>query len=356
MSLNHGRDHVFLRSFDIVSPWTRAPLGPAERTLVLTRQDVATLLDLDSCIAAVEQAFRLQGEGSAPAPGVLGVHVEGGGFHIKAGVLNVGRPYFAAKANANFPGNPERHGLPTIQGLVVLADAERGTLLAILESAEITALRTGAATAVAAKYLARPDARTATIVGCGVQGRVQLRSLHRVRPLESAVACDRDAARAQAFARALAAELGIPVHATTDVAAARRADIVVTCTPAREPVLGEEHVGPGAFVAAVGADHPEKQELDPALLAASTIVVDVLEQAATMGDLHHALAAGMVRREDVHAELGEIVAGKKPGRRAPEERIVFDSTGMALQDVAAAAAVYQRALRVGRGLGVALGE
>jgi alanine dehydrogenase len=325
--------------------------------LLLTRRDVADLLDLGTCISAVEQAFRLHGEGKGGAPGMMGVHVTGGGFHIKAGVLALGRPYFAAKVNANFPGNPARHGLPTIQGVIVLADAERGTPLAVIESGEITALRTAAATAVAVKYLARPDARTAAIVGCGVQGAVQLRAVHAIRPLEGAVACDVDAARVDRFARALSAELRIGVRAERDVAvAAGQCDIVVTCTPSRAPLLGLRDVREGTLVAGVGADHPEKQELEPGLLAASTIVVDVLEQAATMGDLHHAIAAGAVSRADVHAELGEIVAGTKPGRRTPAERIVFDSTGMALQDVAAAAAVYERACAVGRGRAVTLDD
>jgi len=319
-------------------------------TMVLTRRDVAALLDLDTCIDAVEGAFRLHGEGRTDPPGVLGIHVSGGGFHIKAGVLRLARTYFAAKTNANFPDNPTRHGLPTIQGVIVLADGERGTPLAIIESGEITALRTAAATAVAAKYLARPDARTAAIVGCGVQGRIQLQATHRVRPLTSALACDRDQARAAAFASEMSGQLGIRVRVATDVAAAARAsDIVITCTPARAPVLGPDEVVPGTFVAAVGADNPEKSELAPALLARATIVVDILDQAATMGDLHHALAAGAVRREDVYAELGEIVAGRKRGRRTDQETIVFDSTGMALQDVAAAAAVYERALAAGRG-------
>lgn len=340
--------------FDILFPWGRAA-APRRWPIALTRRDIAELLDLDSCIAAVEQAFRLHGSGRADPPGVLGVPLPDGGFHIKAGVLRLARAYFAAKINANFPANPTRHGLPTIQGVIMLADAELGTPLALLESSEITALRTAAATAVAAKHLARPDAGRVTIVGCGVQGQAQLRALARVRRLETVHVCDRDAVRAQAFARELGTELGLAVRAADDVArVARVSDIVVTCTPARRPVLGRDDVAPGAFVAAVGADHPEKQELDPALVASSTLVVDVLEQAATLGDLHHALAAGVVTRDHVHAELGEVVAGRKPGRRSPEETIVFDSTGMALQDVAAAAAVYERAVQAGRGLPVPL--
>ncbi len=329
----------------------------APPTLVLTRRDVAALLDVDRCIAVVERAFRLHGEGRTQPPGTLAVPAPPGGFHIKAGVLGLERAYFAAKTNANFPDNPRRHGLPTIQGVVVLADATTGLPLAILDSMELTALRTAAATAVAAKHCARPGVRVATIVGCGTQGRAQLRALRRVVPLERVLACDRDAGLAARFAAELASELGLEVRPVAEPGpAARESDIVVTCTPSRAPILGPADVRPGAFIAAVGADHPDKQEIDPALLAASTIIVDVLDQAATMGDLHHALAAGVVTRSDVYAELGEVVAGRKPGRRSPAETIVFDSTGMALQDVAAAAVVYQEAVRLGRGVPVRLGE
>ena len=324
-------------------------------TLLLTRSDVAALLDLDTCISAVEAAFRLHGEGGATT-GVLGIHVPGGGFHIKAGTLRLSRPYFAAKTNANFPNNPAK-GLPTIQGVIVLSDAEVGTPLALLDSMEITTLRTGAATAVAAKYLARADARTVGLIGCGNQGWVQLRALQRVRPISAVHVYDRDRGRAEELARALAPELGLTIELTTSpAAAARNRDIVVTCTSSREPILDVGDVAPGTFVAAVGADDPEKQEIAPALLAASRVVVDVLDQAATMGDLHHAIAAGVMTRDDVAAELGQIVAARAPkgGRQSPDEVIVFDSTGMALQDVAAAAAVYERAQAVGRGIPVQL--
>ena len=317
-------------------------------TLLLTRSDVADLLDLDTCISAVEAAFRLHGEGGAQT-GVLGIHVPGGGFHIKAGTLRLKRPYFAAKTNANFPNNPAQ-GLPTIQGVIVLADAEVGTPLALLDSMEITTLRTGAATAVAAKYLAREDARTAAIIGCGNQGWVQLRALRRVRALTAARVYDRERHRAEELARGLASELGMTIEVANDAAsAARGSDIVVTCTSSHQPILDLGDVTEGAFVAAVGADNPEKQEIAPALLAASRVVVDVLDQAATMGDLHHAIAAGVMTRDGV-TELGQIVAGRvKGGRRSPDEVTVFDSTGMALQDVAAAAAVYELAQATGRG-------
>jgi ornithine cyclodeaminase/alanine dehydrogenase-like protein (mu-crystallin family) len=309
-------------------------------TLLLTRGEVVELLTLDECIAAVEAGFRRQAEGGAVGPGVLGLPVPDGGFHIKAAGLRLARFYVAAKINANFPDNMARRGLPTIQGVVVLSDGETGLPLALIDSMEITALRTGAATAVAARYLARPEAHVATIVGCGRQGRIQLAALARVRPLERVHAVDADPGLAARFAREMSAQLGLDVRPAASAAeAAPGSDIFVTCTPSRRPLLHRVDVTPGAFVAAVGADNEHKQELEPALMAAATIVVDSLEQCAAIGDLHHALASGAVSIGQVHAELSEVVAGRKPGRRSAEEITIFDSSGVAIEDVAAAAAV-----------------
>jgi len=322
-----------------------------QATLLLTGHDVRQLLSLDECIAAVETAFRLHGEGKTAQPGVLGVHVANGGFHIKAGVLELTRPYFAAKVNGNFPDNGAHYNLPTIQGVIVLADAENGRPLAVMDSVEITALRTAAATAVAAKYLARKDSRVATVCGCGVQGGFQVRALCRVLKIDRAYVCDSDFKKAEQFSKQLARDLGIEIKAVADIStAAQQSDVCITCTTSRRYFLKREDVRPGTFVAAVGADNPEKQEIDPALMAASKVVTDVLEQCATIGDLHHALQSGMVTRADVHGELGEIVAGKKEGRTSKKEVIVFDSTGMALQDVAAAAMVYEKAILAKRGI------
>ncbi len=324
-------------------------------TLILSRADVARLLDLDRTIAAVEAAFRAHGEGAAPPPEILGVHVAGGGFHVKAGSLTLERQYFAAKTNANFMGNRERFGLPTIQGSIALHDAESGRLLALMDSIEISIQRTGAATAVAAKHLARQDSRTVAVAGCGAQGRAQLAALRRVLPIERAILWDIDPERAGALAAELRADQGLEVEVDTDYrSAARSADVCVTCTPSTEFLLDRGDVAPGAFVAGVGADNPEKRELSPELLAAGKLVVDVLEQCATIGDLHHAVNAGVLTTADVYAELGAVVAGRMPGRTGPGEITLFDSTGMALQDVAAAAAVYQAAVAAGAGLPVAM--
>lgn len=326
-------------------------------TLLLKRKDVAALLSIDECITAVEKVFRLQGEGKTEPPGVLGIHARDGGFHIKAGLLELDRTYFAAKANANFPQNVKRFGLPLIQGVIVLSDGENGYPLALMDSIEITIQRTGAATAVAAKYLARPDSKIVTICGCGNQGRISLLALARVLPVEKVFAFDSDDAQAQSFARELAEELRIKVEAVRELEnAVRQSDICITCTPSKQFFLKSDFVVPGTFIAAVGADSPEKQEIEPSLMRDNKVVVDILEQCASIGELHHALDAGVFTKKNVHAELGEVIAGVKPGRTSSEEIIIFDSTGMALQDVVAAALVYQKAVRMGKGTRIDFAE
>lgn len=320
-------------------------------TLFLSRADVAALLSIDECIQVVEAAFRALADGRVIRPGVLSSHAESGAFHVKVGGLQLDRTYYAAKVNANFPGNAERFGLPTIQGIIALFDAESGTPLALLDSIEITGIRTAAATAVAAKYLAHSQSDTATIIGCGVQGRWQLRALSRVLSLRTVLATDLDSDRAETFARDMSYELELDVRAVSTIEEAAPASaVVVTCTTARRPLLGRNHVAPGTFVAAVGADNPQKQEIEPALMAASTVIVDLLEQAESIGDLHHAIETGAMTANDVHAELADVVSGRIPGRTRVDETIVFDSTGTALQDAAAAAFVYRKALerRMGR--------
>ncbi len=325
--------------------------------LVLDARSVEKLLDLDACIEAVERAFALHAAGGSLGSSVTGLTAPEGSFHVKiAGLALDGRRYVAAKTNANFPGNPRRSGLPTIQGVVALFDADDGQLLALMDSIVITSVRTGAASAVAARYLARSDSRVATVFGAGEQGEIQIRSLARVLPLERVHLVDVDGNRAAQLAERLSRDLGADVSAAADAdAALAQSDVCVTCTPATRALLFKEQVRPGTFVAAVGADNPSKQELDPQLLAASTVVVDVLDSCATYGDLHHALAAGVMTREQVHAELADVVSGRRPGRTSDDEIVVFDSTGTALEDVAAAVVTYKRAMAHGDGLQVDLG-
>jgi alanine dehydrogenase len=310
--------------------------------LLLSRSDVAALLTIDDYIASIERVFKLYGEGKAGAPGILGVHASNGGFHIKAGVLDLDQSFFAAKINANFPQNATRFGLPLIQGVIVLCNAENGLPLAVMDSIEITIQRTGAATAVAAKYLARKESKSLTLCGCGNQGRISLQALSKVLPIDTVFAFDIDIDKAARFAEELSPDFRVIATADVD-GAVSKSDLIVTCTPSNKYFLRRESVRAGTFIAAVGADNETKQELDPSLLAENTTIVDVLDQSASIGELHHALEAGLMTRSDVCAELGEVVAGIKSGRTSADEIVVFDSTGMALQDVMAAAMVYERA-------------
>jgi len=274
----------------------------------------------------------------------------GGGFHVKAASLRLGKSYAAIKINANFPGNRGAHGLPTIQGAILLFDAANGSPLALLDSIEITIKRTGAATAVAARHLARPASQVATICGCGEQGRIQLAALRHQLEIRHVVVFDSDPKLAAAFAAEIAQERDITVEiATTLRDATRLSDVIATCTPARTPYLGPDDVRPGTFIAAIGADNPDKSEIDPALMGRAKVVVDVTAQCAHMGDLHHAIAAGTMREADVHAELGELVAGRKGGRTDADEITIFDGCGVGIQDVAASARAYELAREQGAG-------
>lgn len=326
-------------------------------TIVLTRSDVERLLDPPASIEAVEAAFRARGQGRLSPTGVLGLHAPDGTFHVKAAINDGTRPYYVAKINANYPSNPKRYGRPTIQGVLALFDATNGAPLALMDSMAITVLRTAAASAVAARYLASPTARVATVVGCGAQAGAQLAAIHAVRPLTHVFAHDLDRAAAEKLAEHARTMRGVMIVVADDLSdVTRESDIVITCTTSRRAFLGRDQVKPGAFVAAVGADNEEKQEIEPALMAAAAVVTDNTDQCAAIGDLHHAIDAGVMQRSDVRAELGDVVAEQSRGRHREDEIVIFDSTGVAFQDVAAAAIVYEAALRDGVGTSIDLSQ
>ena len=323
--------------------------------LLLSRADVARLMTFTDYVEAVEAGFRAAATGAALAPPAAAFHVPGGSYHAKAAALLAGDPpVMAIKLNGNYPGNPAANGLPTVQGVIYLADANNGRPLALMDSIEVTINRTGAATTLAARHLARRDSRIATICGAGVQGHIQATAIAAAARLDTIHVWDVRPDAAAALASRLARELAIDVRPSADLAVTGHSDIIVTATSSQTAFLTPDLVRPGTFIAAVGADNSDKQEIDPGLYAASVAVVDSLEQAAEIGDLHHALAAGAVTIDHVHATLGEILAGAKPGRRDPAAITLFDSTGMGLQDAAAAAAIYRRALATGGGTHLSL--
>lgn len=317
----------------------------APPVLLLSRSAISKLATPRDYLAAMQTAFASLAEGRFDVPEVAHVRGVGGTFHIKS-AQRAGSPALAViKVNGNFPGNGVQRGLPTIQGFVALLDAECGCVLALMDSIEITARRTAAASALAAKYLAKPRSRTLAMIGCGVQARYHVEALFDVAPIESVTYCDPRDESAEAFGVQMR-RLRLQARRVSDpVVAARGADIVVTVTTSRRPLLGLADVDPGTFVAGVGADNPAKHELGPDLLAASRVIVDSVAQAATMGDLHHAIEAGAMQAAAVYGDLAGLVAGKVAGRANGEERWVFDSTGLSIQDLAAAEMLYQRARR-----------
>jgi ornithine cyclodeaminase/alanine dehydrogenase-like protein (mu-crystallin family) len=321
-------------------------------TLILSRSDVAKLLTIEECMDAVESAFKMFAEGKVDPPKVLGLHASHGGLHIKAGAMKLKSNYIIAKMNSNFPGNPGKFNLPTIQGAIAVFNADNGTLLALIDSIEITILRTGAATGIASKYLSKPKSETITIYGCGNQGQVSFHAIAANRNLKIAYLYDTSRAQAESLSKYIThLGKGIKVICVDDAKSAlKESDIIVTCTPSRTPILHLEDVAPGTFIAAVGCDSEDKNEIHPLLISAAKVVSDFTEQCAAFGDLHHAIEQGLVTKSHVHAELGQIISGHKTGRDNGKEVIVFDSTGTALQDVAAASIVYEKAISQGLGI------
>lgn len=305
--------------------------------LILSEPDLRARLTLDApLIDLIESAFARLAEGGVVMPPILSMHLpdRNGEVDVKTAYIP-GFQGFAVKISPGFFDNPAR-GLPSTSGLMVVLDSETGRVRAVLlDNGYLTDLRTAAAGGVAARWLARPDATRAAIFGAGLQARLQLEALTLVRPIAEAMIWARDPSRAQALADSLTRS-GLTVRATADPAeAAVFADIIVTTTPATQPILMADWLRPGQHVTAMGSDQPGKSELDPACLArADLYVADRLSQTRLMGELRAAIAAGQPDRD--HPELGQIIAGRRPGRTHPDQITICDLTGTGVQDTAIA--------------------
>ncbi|MCX6550814.1 MAG: ornithine cyclodeaminase family protein [Acidobacteria bacterium] len=296
-------------------------------------------------VAAVREAFRADGEGRTAVPAVINLPVPGthGEFHVKTAWVD-GVPLVAVKVASGFYDNPAR-GLPTGSGLMALFDAATGMPIGLIfDNGFLTDLRTGAAGAVAADCLARQDSRVVGVIGSGVQARRQVTCLREVRPVTRLFAWSIDSPGTDAYCAEMRATLGIdarPAASAEDVC--READILITATPSRTPIVRAAWLRPGMHVTAVGSDTPGKQELDADCLArADRVVVDRLSQCAAFGEVSHAIAAGLMRASDVSAQLGEIVAGHREGRTAEDQITICDLTGVGFQDTAIAALAWSR--------------
>lgn len=289
-------------------------------------------------VDAVREAFRADGEGRTHVPAVINLDVPArhGEFHVKTALID-GVPHVAVKIASGFYDNPAR-GLPSGSGLMAVFDAATGLPAAILlDNGFLTDIRTGAAGAVAAEMLAPRTFTTVGLLGSGVQARYQVSCLRCVRDFSRIVAWSPDRTRLAAYVAQMRAEGYDAAAAETPEAVCRAADVIVTATPAREPLVRAEWLRRGHHVTALGSDSPGKQELDAACLSrADLLVVDRLTQCAAFGELRHALDSGAVQPGGVYAELGEIVAGIKPGRTSAHQITIVDLTGVGFQDTAIA--------------------
>ncbi|MEW6388117.1 MAG: ornithine cyclodeaminase family protein [Thermodesulfobacteriota bacterium] len=319
-------------------------------SLVLTGAEVMQVLDMDLALAAGREAFRAYGEGRVNMPPKAYLTLARGDFRAMYGEIFLERGHVCGLKWVNVhPGNPLQ-GLPTVMAKILLNDPDTGLEWADLDGTYITNYRTGAAGGVAAEFLARPDARRLGVIGAGEQARTQVAAILQVRPIEEIVICDCAHKRAHALKEEMAQKYRLKVRlAPTPAEIAPAVDILVTVTPSTVPLVQREWVAPGTHINAIGADAAGKEELDPAILREAKIVVDDWAQASHSGEINVPLSQGELKPEQVYGSLGEIVAGKKPGRESPEEITVFDSTGLIIQDLALGFAVYQRARE--RGLG-----
>ena len=243
-----------------------------------------------------------------------------------------------------YPENVAKHNLPTVIGLIVLSDPNNSYPLAIMDGTQITSLRTGAAGGVAVKYLARRDARVVGMIGAGRQARTQLMAIHEVMPkIDLVKVYDIRPEASRKFAEEMGTTLNLNIRPATKVAEAADADVIVTVTLATGPVLLKKDVKPGTHINAIGADAPGKQELEGVLVASVKVIVDDIEQASHSGEINVPISKGEFKVSDIYCTLGEVAAGIKAGRLNDEEITIFDSTGLAIQDIICAKLAYEKA-------------
>ena len=316
-------------------------------TLLLGPTAVSESVELETVIEAVEAAFGANARGDAqmPAKSYIDLPQYDGDFRSMPAHVDTGEWEAAGVKWVNSHAeNPRRHGLPTVMGTMVYSDPETAVPLALLDGTTLTRLRTGAAAAVATRHLAPTDASSLGLVGAGVQSHTQLEAIAQVRDIRTVVVTDVDEAAVETFQARFDPAFDVRAGSVEQAAAC---DVVSTTTPVREPVV--ERVGESTHVNAMGADAAGKQELRGEILRDGTLVVDDREQCIHSGEMNVPYSEGLLTEDDIHADLGDVVTDRLSDPPDPDDVTVFDSTGLAIQDIAAAHAVYERATAEGRG-------
>ncbi len=326
--------------------------------LILKGDEIKSLLTMDEVLTVVEEAFKEKGFGRVQMPPKPYLFFEkyGGDLRVMPSYLEK-LDISAVKIVNSHPENP-KYGLPTVMAVIVFVEPKTGVPLAIMDGTWITAMRTGAASGVATKYLGRRNSQKLGLVGAGTQAYTQLMAMSKVMSLKEVKVWSLREEEAKTFVEKV--ENQYPntkfLVAKTVKEAVEDADVIVTATPSRKPLVKDEWVKNGSHINAIGADAPGKQELDPKILKRAKIVVDDMEQGCHGGEVNVPLAEGIISKEDIYGELGEIVAGKKAGRASDEETTVFVSTGLAIQDAVTADLVYRKAIKKGLGIQFSLKE
>ena len=309
----------------------------------VSERDLRAVITPQVAVDTIREAFRADGEGRAHVPAVINLDVPAhrGEFHVKTALID-GVPHVAVKIASGFYDNPAK-GLPSGSGLMAVFDATTGMPVALLlDNGFLTDIRTGAAGAVATEALAPARFDVVGMIGSGLQARHQVRCLRTVREFRRVVAWSPNSAHVDEYIGEMRRDGYEVTSAPTPEAVCRAADVIFTATPSRQPLVRADWLRPGHHVTALGSDSPGKQELDPPCLSrADLVVVDRLTQCASFGELRHAIDAHLLRPDQVHAELGEVVAGVKTGRTSAEQITIADLTGVGFQDTAIASAAIK---------------
>ena len=313
-----------------------------QKTLIFNRSSFASLMTMQDYIDAVEMGHRLHAQGQCMATNLVHADAPHGEYHIKTGGLLGEKSYYGLKANGGFFQNKNRYSLPNILGIIYLTDAQNAYPLAIFESVLISKMRTAAATAVAAKHLAPKGEIRLSVIGYGNQAEAQIEALNCVCNIASVCISGRDPSKAKTMVQKMNARYDFPVQYTEMEKACRQANVLITCTPSTAFFVYKKWIQKGTFIAAVGADSPGKNELEPTLFKQAKIVGDILGQIVRVGEVQHAIKHGIIEEDNIHGELGALVTGQIEGRTCSDEITIYDSTGTAIQDIVCAAYIYEK--------------
>ncbi len=332
------------------------------RTLILTGKQVKKLLDMKDVLGAVENAFKHKGLGKVQMPPKVYLFYQKFNGDLRTMPSYVEDMDVSAVKIVNVhPDNPKTHGMRTVMAVLVLVSPHTGQPLAFMDATHITDMRTGGASAIASKFLARPAPKVLGIIGAGNQARTQMLALitqfghfDEVRVYD--MFPEKTKSLVREFRRHYKEQIGKVKAVSEAKAAVVDSDIVVTCTSSRQPIVHDEWVKPGTHFNCIGADAPGKQEMDPKILKRAFLVIDDWEQASHSGEINVPLSKNELTKEDVDAEIGQVVAGLKPGRKDDQEITVFCSTGLAVQDCLTAKLAYDAAIqqKIGRSVQIVL--